>query len=77
MNPARRTMTRKPGPKVDPKLGELRRVSLYLDDLTVRQFEALGGGRNVSNGARRAARIAIVATQFVEGPEVTPGSSNG
>lgn len=69
-------MPRKTGPKVNPMLGELRRVQLYLDDLTIRQFRALGARGNASDGARKAARVAMDAAQREPDDELNPGRPN-
>lgn len=60
----------KRGPKIDPALEPPKRRNLNLDDLTVTMLEVVGGG-NVSEGARRAARLAFAAYQL------TPDTTNG
>ena len=63
---------RKPGPKVDPRLGELTRQTLTLDAGTVRMAKALG--KNLSDGVRNAVRSAYRAYQNDE--PVSPGNSS-
>lgn len=48
---------KKRGPKVNPNVGDLHRVSYSLDDMTRRRLSVLGGG-NESAGVREAARVA-------------------
>jgi post-segregation antitoxin (ccd killing protein) len=55
---------RKPGPKVDPKLGALERHTMTLDRDTVRMAKVLG--KNVSDGIRNAVRTAYRAYQRSE-----------
>lgn len=50
-------MPRKPGPKLERGVSDVRRVELTLDELTLTMLKALGGG-NASAGARQAARVA-------------------
>lgn len=66
---------RKPGPKVDPRLGELTRQTLTLDAATVRMAKVLG--KNLSDGVRRAVRTAYRTYQNEpEGSPVSPSSSS-
>jgi len=53
----------KPGPKVDPTLGPLTSMRVCLDAETVRLLKVLGGentkgSKSISEGIRRAARVA-------------------
>lgn len=48
----------KRGPKIDPLLGGLARHTVLLDELSVVQLRALGGG-NLSHGIRLSARVAF------------------
>ena len=51
---------RRPGagrPAVDQAVG-MRRINLMLDEATLAVFRSLGGGSNLSAGARQAARLA-------------------
>lgn len=52
---------RKPGPKVDPQLGELTRQTLTLDEGTLRMARVFG--KNLSDGVRNAVRVAYRAYQ--------------
>lgn len=50
-------MPKKPGPKLERGVHDVRRVELTLDELTLTMLKALGRG-NASAGARHAARVA-------------------
>jgi hypothetical protein len=54
-------MPHKPGPKVDPALGPLKRETVTLDAHTVRMARALGS--SLSDGLRKAVRVAYRAYQ--------------
>ncbi len=66
-------MRHKPGPKIDPNIGPLRRRTVLIDDLAERQLLALGKN-NLSSGVRSAARIAFAKYQATP-DEVTPPST--
>ena len=61
----------KRGPKINPMLEPPRRRNLNLDDLTVSMLEVVGEG-NISEGARRAARLAYEAYQQTPDDEPAP-----
>lgn len=46
----------KRGPKIDGTLGPLQRKTVLLDELTIRQAEAVG--KNLSDAIRKAMRVA-------------------
>lgn len=51
----------KRGPKVDPALGQLRKHTVTLDEMTVRQARVLG--KSLSDGLRTAVAAAYKAYQ--------------
>lgn len=55
-------MSLKPGPKTEPFLGELKRRTMMLDDLTWTMLTVVGD-ENASKGARVAARLAYSVYQ--------------
>lgn len=58
----------KRGRKVNPMLGPLKAVNLFLDETTRQMLDVLGKG-NLSHGVREAARVAFHRYQ------TTPGDS--
>lgn len=53
---------RRPGPKLEPGIEEVRPRDVLLDDASVDMLKVVGQG-NLSRGIRRAARVAYKAYQ--------------
>lgn len=67
----------KRGPKVDPTIdNELNRHTVMLDTLSVRRLRVLGKG-NLSDGIRRAARVAYDRYQVTPDRVTTPNDAPG
>ena len=67
----------KRGPKIDPFLGELKPLTILVDDLTRTRLGVVGGG-NLSHGAREAARVAYDRYQATpDSPMPTLATSAG
>lgn len=62
----------KRGPKVDAMLGPLQRQTVLLDGLAIEQLKVVGDG-NLSDGCRKAARIAY--ERYQRTPDTPLGST--
>jgi hypothetical protein len=51
---------KKPGPRVEPAIGPVKRTTVSLDEKTIELLRIIGRG-NVSKGIRRAARVAMMS----------------
>lgn len=61
-------MKRKPGPKLEDGIGEVKPRDVLLDDTSVEMLKVLGGGK-LSRGIRHAARVAYKAYQAEPDPQ--------
>lgn len=64
----------KRGPKTDPRIGDLKPLTVLVDDLTRVRLSVVGG-ENLSHGVREAARIAYDRYQATPDSSTTTAAS--